>query len=221
MAANTSITQTSGAISFSEIKAAYTNTSTDNSISSYRNANKFEPGQTTSGSNTPSGTISFSDFYNSVDSQEVVLNDGQTDIISSQYPRGGCAGAGVQGVNVRVSSGNISVFAGGWMADYNFFGNTSFNTTYGGTTHTSYGPSGNKIWVAGESHSTTSGSTVIFGGFRRDTSTVHLDLNWNGDTLTGNLIFNCKGGTYPASGFTYVSLYNDTIGTVTVRDRTS
>ena len=29
MAANTSITQTSGAISFSEIKAAYTNTSTD------------------------------------------------------------------------------------------------------------------------------------------------------------------------------------------------
>ena len=120
MAANTSITQTSGAISFSEIKAAYTNTSTDNSISSYRNVNKFEPGQTTSGSNTPSGTISFSDFYNSVDSQEVVLNDGQTNIISSQYPRGGCAGAGVQGVNVRVSSGNISVFAGGWMADYLF-----------------------------------------------------------------------------------------------------
>ena len=221
MAANTSITQTSGAISFSEIKAAYTNTSTDNSISSYRNVNKFEPGQTTSGSNTPSGTISFSDFYNSVDSQEVVLNDGQTNIISSQYPRGGCAGAGVQGVNVRVSSGNISVFAGGWMADYNFFGNTSFNTTYGGTSHTSYGPSGNKIWVAGVSHSTTTSNNVVFGSHGRDTPTVVMHLIWNGDTLKGQVIFNCKGQTYPVGGFPFVTLYNDTIGGVTVRDRTS
>jgi len=222
MAANTSITQISGAISFSEIKAAFTNTSTSNSIGDYRNQGRFEPGQTTSGSNTPSGTISFSDFYNSVDGQEVVLNDGQTNIIESQYPRGGCAGAGVQGVNVRVSSGNISIFAGGWMADYLFVGSTAFNTTYGGTTHTTYGPNNGKKWFAGESHTSSNGTTVTFGANGRDTSTVHMELIWNGDTLKGQVIFNCKGGTYPTSSVpAYSTLYNDTIGTVTVRDRTS
>jgi len=224
MAANTSITQTSGAISFSEIKAAFTNTSTSNSISDYRNQGRFQPGQTTSGSNTPSGTISFSDFYNSVDSQEVVLNDGQTNIIESQFPRGGCAGAGVQGVNVSVSSGNISVFAGGWMADYAFVGNTSFTNTYGGTSHTSYGPSGNNTWVAGVAHTTTTSNTVTFGSNGRDTSTVVMHLIWNGNALSGEVIFNCKGKIYPAAlgiHHRYDTLYTGPIGTLTIRDRTS
>jgi len=197
MAANTSITQTSGAISFSEIKAAFTNTSTSNSISDYRNKTQYTPGTGNTGT-TPSGEISFSDFYNTVDLQTPALQEQQLNLVSNSFQLGGCAGGGVQGVNYRVNSSGVeSIFAGGFYADYGTFGNQSFSNTFGGTTSSS-------------GVQTKVGSGVTLGSNGRDTITLTLVGTLNGSDYSVQIFYQCKGGTYPSTpgGKPQVSISN-------------
>jgi len=192
--AASSPTPSSGTISMLQIKNAHLNTPNASDLNSYRGVSYYVPGTGNVASYpSASSSISFDDFYNKIDLQKPSVGDQQINLIQSQYQIGGCAGGGVQGVNVRFISGVLYVYAGGFMADYAFIGSSDFDTTYGGVSITK--SSLDTILNAGSG--TVTGSGVTLGSFNRDTITLTALASLSNNELNVQIFYQCKGGTYP------------------------
>ena len=122
-----------------------------------------------------------------VDGENIRFRYGQPEKI------GGCAGGGVQGLNVRIISGAIYVYAGGFMADYGFFGSTSFSTTFGGLSLAKTSLDS----ILNATGGTVTGSGVTLGSNGRDTITCTAVATMTNNVLTISVFYQCKGGTYP------------------------
>lgn len=190
--AASSPTPSSGTITMTQIKDAHLNSPNAGDLDSYRGVDYYVPGTGTI-AQYPSGQISFDDFYNKIDLQIPSVGDQQHNLISSQYQIGGCAGGGVQGLNVRIISGAIYVYAGGFMADYGFFGSTSFSTTYGGLSIAKTSLDS----ILNSTGGTVTGSGVTLGSNGRDTITCTAVATMTNNVLTIQVFYQCKGGTYP------------------------
>ena len=189
--AASSPTPSSGTITMTQIKNAHLNSPNASDLDSYRGVNYYVPGTGTI-AQYPSGEISFDDFYNKIDLQNPSLPDQVSNRITNQYPIGGCAGGGVRGVSVRIVSGGVSIFAGGFYSDYAAFGSNSFSTTYGGQSISASALSG----ILSSPGSVT-GNGVTLGSHGRDTITLTALATFSSNVLTIQTFYQCKGGTYP------------------------
>jgi hypothetical protein len=240
--ANTKV-PSSGPISITALKAAYANRIYTNSMNAGGNGNNMNSyrgqGYVTASSvpfnstTAPtrqyhgSGSISFSQMRNTVDwLQATPVANQQINMISDQYPIGGCAGAGVKGMNFRTDgSKNVAIYCGGAYADYSSVGSTNYDTSYGGTvtawtgdSTSDYGPSpvggtGKTFTLSGLSgsnHDATSNPGKSIYAYSRDNVVLTVRMLWNSDTGLGvQIIYNCKGGTWPnGNGYSLVTLWN-------------
>ena len=241
-AANTKV-PSSGPISITALKAAYANRIARNNMNAGGNGNNMNSyrGQPyLSVSSVPfnsttaptrqypsnSGSISFSQMRNRIDwLQATPVASQQVNMISDQYQIGGCAGAGVKGMNFRVdSSKNVAIYCGGAYADYSSVGTTNYDTSYGGTVTSWTGDSQNDYaansgsdsktftlsGISGSNHDVTSNPGKSIYAYSRDNVVLTMRLLWNSDTgLNLQIIYNCKGGTWPnGNGYSLVTLWN-------------